>query len=101
MGEKQKKRQKEPTAPEIEGAQLVGARPPKQRRKRVAGRKKKSTAAAPMRSQSGGGGVAAVERALAILDAFGPEDPRLTLAELSQRTTFYKSTILRIAQSLL
>jgi DNA-binding IclR family transcriptional regulator len=48
-----------------------------------------------------GGGVAAVERALAILDAFEPEDQRLTLAELSRRTTFYKSTILRLAQSLL
>jgi DNA-binding IclR family transcriptional regulator len=42
-----------------------------------------------------------VERALAILDAFGTADQRLSLAELSQRTTFYKSTILRIAQSLL
>ena len=48
-----------------------------------------------------GGGVAAVERALAILDAFEPADQRLTLAELSRRTTFYKSTSLRLAQSLL
>ena len=95
------KRQKEPASTSVESARLVRARPPKQRRKRVAGRTKKTTATARARSQSSGGGVAAVERALAILDAFGPEDPRLTLAELSQRTTFYKSTILRIAQSLL
>ena len=42
-----------------------------------------------------------MERALAILAAFEPSDQRLTLAELAQRTRFYKSTILRIAQSLL
>jgi DNA-binding IclR family transcriptional regulator len=47
------------------------------------------------------GGVAAVDRALAILAAFKPTDKALTLAELAQRTKFYKSTILRISQSLL
>ena len=47
------------------------------------------------------GGVAAVDRALTILAAFEPSDQRLTLAELALRTKFYKSTILRIAQSLL
>jgi DNA-binding IclR family transcriptional regulator len=47
------------------------------------------------------GGVAAVNRALTILGAFEPSDQRLTLAELAQRTKFYKSTILRIARSLL
>jgi DNA-binding IclR family transcriptional regulator len=50
---------------------------------------------------SNSGGVAAVDRALTILGAFEPSDQRLTLAELAQRTKFYKSTILRIAQSLL
>ena len=47
------------------------------------------------------GGVAAVDRALEILAAFEPADRALTLAELAQRTKFYKSTILRISQSLL
>jgi DNA-binding IclR family transcriptional regulator len=80
-------------------AQLV-RQPQKKGRKRAPGRPKKSTTTAS-RSKDAGGGVAAVERALAILDAFGPGDQRLALAELSQRTGFYKSTILRIAQSLL
>jgi DNA-binding IclR family transcriptional regulator len=77
------------------------ARPQKQRSQRVGGRTKKSTAAALTGVDGDRGGVAAVERALVILDAFGPADQRLSLAELSQRTTFYKSTILRLAQSLL
>lgn len=47
------------------------------------------------------GGVAAVDRALEILAAFEPTDNALTLAELAQRTRFYKSTILRISQSLI
>ena len=47
------------------------------------------------------GGVAAVDRALAILAAFGPADQGLTLAELAYRTGLYKSTILRLAESLL
>ena len=47
------------------------------------------------------GGVAAVDRALEILAAFEPTDKALTLAELAQRTKFYKSTILRISQSLI
>jgi DNA-binding IclR family transcriptional regulator len=41
-----------------------------------------------------------VERALAVLDAFRTGDRSLTLAVLAQRTGFYKSTILRLAQSL-
>lgn len=45
-------------------------------------------------------GVAAVNRALAILCAFGSGDNRLSLAELSRRTGLYKSTILRLAESL-
>jgi DNA-binding IclR family transcriptional regulator len=44
--------------------------------------------------------VEAVERALTILGAFGPEQPRLTLAQLADATRLYKSTILRIAGSL-
>ncbi|CAN5208078.1 IclR family transcriptional regulator [soil metagenome] len=44
------------------------------------------------------GGVAAVERALSILDAMS--DPQLSLAELSNRTGMYKSTLLRLLVSL-
>ncbi len=47
------------------------------------------------------GGVAALDRAFAILAAFTPSDQALGLAELASRTGLYKSTILRIAQSLL
>ena len=46
------------------------------------------------------GGVAAVDRALAILDAVGASEAPLALAELSRRTGFYKSTILRLSESL-
>lgn len=45
-------------------------------------------------------GVAAVERALSLLDAFAEEDSELTLADLSERTGLYKSTVLRLAKSL-
>jgi DNA-binding IclR family transcriptional regulator len=45
-------------------------------------------------------GVAAVDRALSILDAFTENDPSLTLSEISKRTGFYKSTTLRLAESL-
>lgn len=45
-------------------------------------------------------GVAAVDRALSILDAFNAAKPRMTLAELSQATGLYKSTILRLIGSL-
>ncbi|PWU70947.1 IclR family transcriptional regulator [Ochrobactrum sp. POC9] len=44
--------------------------------------------------------VEAVERALTILDAFGDNNPKLTLNELAQKTGFYPSTILRLAGSL-
>jgi DNA-binding IclR family transcriptional regulator len=47
-----------------------------------------------------GGGVAAVERALSILNAFNDRDQKVTLAELSSRTGLYKSTVLRLAKSL-
>lgn len=46
-------------------------------------------------------GVAAIERAFAILEAYTPSDTSLSLAELAERTGLYKSTILRIVQSLL
>src|SRR5262245_17278927 len=46
-------------------------------------------------------GVAAVDRALAILGAFRDEDHALTLAQLADRTGLYKSTILRLADSLM
>ena len=45
-------------------------------------------------------GVAAVDRALRILDAFRPEDRSLTLTEISRRVDYYKSTTLRLAESL-
>ena len=44
--------------------------------------------------------VEAVERALTILDAFDEGRPALSLAELSERTGLYPSTILRLAGSL-
>lgn len=44
--------------------------------------------------------VAAVERALAVMSAFRPGDRFLSLAELSERTGLYKSTILRLIQTL-
>lgn len=44
--------------------------------------------------------VEAVERALAVLDCFDGEKQALTLAELAERTGFYKSTILRLIGSL-
>lgn len=45
-------------------------------------------------------GVAAVDRALTILDAFAADDRGLTLSEISRRTGLYKSTALRLAESL-
>jgi DNA-binding IclR family transcriptional regulator len=44
------------------------------------------------------GGVAAVERALSILDAL--TEDKVSLAELSKRTDLYKSTVLRLIKSL-
>lgn len=45
-------------------------------------------------------GVAAVDRALAILNAFQHDDGPLTLHVLAERTGLYKSTILRLLDSL-
>ncbi len=44
--------------------------------------------------------VAAVERAFSILEAFRAGDVFLSLSELSNRTKLYKSTILRLSQTL-
>lgn len=45
-------------------------------------------------------GVAAVNRALTILDAFTRENTTVSLAQISAKTGLYKSTILRLLQSL-
>jgi DNA-binding IclR family transcriptional regulator len=45
-------------------------------------------------------GVAVLDRAFAILNAFGPSDDRLSLAEISRRTDLYKSTLLRLLGAL-
>lgn len=45
-------------------------------------------------------GVAVLDRAFAILNAFGLNDDRLTLTELSRRTGLYKSTVLRLLGAL-
>ena len=95
------KKQTKLTSISKERSEPVRAHAQTQVRRRIARRTKKSTPAAPTTPQPSNGGVAAVDRALAILAAFEPSDQRLTLAELAQRTKFYKSTILRISQSLL
>jgi DNA-binding IclR family transcriptional regulator len=45
-------------------------------------------------------GVAVLDRAFALLAAFGLTDERLTLTELSRRTNLYKSTVLRLLAAL-
>lgn len=55
---------------------------------------------AAIEKSASAGGVAAVDRALAILDAFAEQDRSLTLAQVAARTGFYKSTILRLAATL-
>ncbi|SAI69535.1 transcriptional regulator [Bordetella ansorpii] len=45
-------------------------------------------------------GVVAVRRAMRILGAFGIQDSALSLAELSRRTGFHRSTVLRLARTL-
>jgi len=54
----------------------------------------------PLNSSAEAGGVAAVDRALSLLTAFGPGDRELSLATLSQRTHLVKSTALRLLASL-
>ncbi|HRO59611.1 MAG TPA: IclR family transcriptional regulator [Burkholderiaceae bacterium] len=45
-------------------------------------------------------GVTAVRRAMRILEAFGVQDAQLSLAELSRRTGYHRSTVLRLARTL-
>lgn len=59
--------------------------------------KQDGTAALPASSD----GVAALDRAIAILNAFTPQDRTLSLAEIAARTGLYKSTILRLMGSLI
>lgn len=47
-----------------------------------------------------GSGVAVLDRAFALLAAFGPDDDRLSLTELARRTDLYKSTALRLLGAL-
>lgn len=47
------------------------------------------------------GGVAAVNRALSLLAAFSAQQPRFTLTQLATHTGLYKSTVLRLADSLM
>jgi DNA-binding IclR family transcriptional regulator len=54
----------------------------------------------PGESHAAPGGAAAVDRALSLLGAFRDGDASLSLAELAQRTSLYKSTILRLLASL-
>jgi len=44
--------------------------------------------------------VIAVTRALRVLEAFGVNDPQLSLAEMSRRTGIHKTTVLRLARTL-
>jgi DNA-binding IclR family transcriptional regulator len=50
--------------------------------------------------QAAPGGAAAVDRALSLLGAFKAGDESLSLIELAERTTLYKSTVLRLLASL-
>ncbi|KAF1041805.1 IclR family transcriptional regulator [Xylophilus sp.] len=54
----------------------------------------------PAAAAPSAGGVAAVARALALLDAFGIADTSLPLAELARRTGLAKPTVLRLARTL-
>lgn len=54
----------------------------------------------PTSPSSDSSGVAVLDRAFALLAAFGPTDERLTLTELSRRTDLYKSTVLRLLSAL-
>lgn len=50
---------------------------------------------------SNSGGVVAVTRAIAILDAFHTSEGALTLGELARRTGLHKTTVLRIARTMM
>lgn len=51
-------------------------------------------------AEDSGSGVIAVRRAMRVLEAFGMDNAQLTLAELSRRTGFHRSTVLRLARTL-
>lgn len=74
---------------------------PARQRKRTVAPRKPGTNGGSSTGRRNEDGVAAVNRALEILAAFKPTDRALSLTELAQRTKFYKSTVLRISQSLL
>lgn len=61
--------------------------------------KSKSPTASDLQDDSTAG-VAAVNRALALLGAFSKEHPSFTLTQLADATGLYKSTVLRLAESL-
>ncbi len=52
-------------------------------------------------SAADGPGVAAVNRAISILQVFGGESDGLVLSEIARRTGLYKSTVLRLTESLI
>lgn len=54
----------------------------------------------PRSETSDSSGVAVLDRAFALLGAFGQDDDCLSLAELSRRTGLYKSTVLRLLAAL-
>jgi len=54
----------------------------------------------PAGTEEASSGVIAVTRALRVLEAFGVNDPQLSLAELSRRTGIHKTTVLRLARTL-
>ncbi|MGO4280153.1 transcriptional regulator, IclR family [Cupriavidus sp. OV038] len=60
----------------------------------------KSDEISPAGTEEAASGVIAVTRALRVLEAFGVNDPQLSLAELSRRTGIHKTTVLRLARTL-
>ncbi|WP_374664307.1 IclR family transcriptional regulator [Ramlibacter sp.] len=56
--------------------------------------------AEPDSDATSSGGVAAVTRALSLMEAFDVDEPRLSLAELSRRSGMHKTTVLRLARTL-
>ncbi|WP_029045012.1 IclR family transcriptional regulator [Cupriavidus sp. amp6] len=61
---------------------------------------RKSDTTAASSGDEGPSAVIAVTRALRVLEAFGVNDPQLSLAELSRRTGIHKTTVLRLARTL-
>lgn len=63
-------------------------------------RTRKSPSATTEEDQADGVGVAAVNRALSLLAAFSKQQRSFTLTQLAEHTGLYKSTVLRLAESL-